>query len=102
MMKIEHCTLSSDVPITEPDDARLPDLLFGFSLFQTAVTAHEVGLLAALEEQPQTAAQLQDTLGVNPHGLRVLLMGCCKAGLLVRNRQNGTYALGAVAKKLLL
>ena len=52
---------------------------------QTLLTANRLGLFARLAQEPATARQLADALGIREKGARMLLNACVALGLLQKN-----------------
>lgn len=80
---------------------QLLPILYGFSNFQVLRAAVELDLFSRLSAQPgQTQDELATALKLSPHSARLLFLGLCSVGLLVR--EQGRYHNSKTADLLLV
>lgn len=69
----------------------LGESLNGYIRTEILTASCEVGLFTYLEQAgPATLKQIAERCGISEHGTRILLLGCCEAGLAERGA-DGTY-----------
>jgi hypothetical protein len=82
---------NSRPPAPEPPGVREPWMvMLGFMSFKILNAAHDVGLIAYVEKNPdKTQAEIAEALKLPDYSARILLMGCCTIRLLLREPSGG-------------
>jgi len=84
----------------KPEPAPILDLIEAFRRSKTMFVAVRLGIFDALEQKPQTAAELAATLNLHPAALARLLNACAALGLLECG--NGVYRNRSVSSTYLV
>jgi len=93
----------SPAPVTPAEWKQLCGVMNGYVYSQTLVTACDLDLFTCLSAHAgATQAQVAQSLGLSPHGARVLMLACCAAGLVVRDGAGGGYRNSEIAEKVLV